>query len=51
MTIVRGNRPEKYRERVEHSTPPGAPMQLNVEAKGNVIASILGMIKSKPDPT
>ncbi len=51
QTLVRGNRPGKYRERVEHSTPPGAPMQLDVETKSDVIASILGLIKSKPDPT
>ncbi len=51
QTLARGNRPNKFKDRTEHSTPPGAPMQLNVETKGDVIASILGMIKSKPDPT
>lgn len=50
LTLIKGHRPEKYKERREHSTPPGQPMQLEAETKAGVVSSILGMITSKPDP-
>ena len=50
QTLARGNRPNKFKDRTEHSTPPGQRMQLDVETKDDVIASILGLIQSKPDP-
>ncbi len=50
LTLIKGHRPEKYKERREHSTPPGQPMQLEAETKAGVVSSILGMIQSKPDP-
>ncbi len=50
LTLVKGHRPEKYKERREHSTPPGQPLGIEVETKIDVVSSILGMIKNKPDP-
>ena len=49
-TLMKGYKKDKYRERTEHSTPPGQPMQLDVETKDSVVSSILGMIANKPDP-
>lgn len=48
--LMRGNKPEKYKERTEHSGSVGRPMTLDAEDKEDVVASILGMIKNKPDP-
>ena len=49
-TLMRGNKPEKYRERHEHSGSIGRPMMLDEETKEEVVSSILSLIKSKPDP-
>lgn len=48
--LMRGNKPEKYKERTEHSGSVGRPLTLDQEDKEDVVASILGMIKNKPDP-
>ena len=48
--LMRGNKPDKYKERTEHSGSVGRPMTLDAEDKEDVVASILGMIKNKPDP-
>lgn len=49
-TLMKGNRPEKYKERTQHSGSIGRPMTLDEETKEDVVSSILGMIKNKPDP-
>lgn len=49
-TLMRGNKPEKYKERVQHGGSIGRPMTLDEETKEDVVGSILGMIKSKKDP-
>ena len=49
-TLMKGYKKDKYRDRTEHSTPPGQPMQLEAETKDSVVSSILGMINNKPDP-
>ena len=48
--LLRGNKKEKYKERTEHSGQIGRPMTLDEESKEDVVSSILGMIKNKPDP-
>ena len=48
--LMKGNKPEKYKERTQHSGSIGRPMTLDEETKEDVVASILGMIKNKPDP-
>ena len=48
--LLKGNKPEKYKERTEHSGSVGRPMTLEQEDKEQVVASILSMIKNKPDP-
>jgi len=48
--LLRGNKKEKYKERTEHSGAIGRPMTLDTETKEDVVASILSMIKNKPDP-
>lgn len=48
--LMKGNKPEKYKERTEHSGSVGRPMTLDEETKEDVVSSILGMIKNKPDP-
>lgn len=49
--LAKGNKPEKFKERTEHSGSVGRPMTLEQEDKESIVSSILGMIKSKPDPT
>lgn len=49
--LMKGNKPEKYKERTEHSGSVGRPMTLDQEDKESIVSSILGMIKNKPDPT
>lgn len=49
--LMKGYKKDKYKERSEHSTPPGQPMQLEAETKESVVSSLLGMIVNKPDPT
>lgn len=48
--LMKGNKPEKYKERTEHSGSVGRPMTLDEETKDDVVSSILGMIHNKPDP-
>lgn len=48
--LLKGNKKEKYKERTEHSGSVGRPMTLDEESKEDVVSSILGMIKNKPDP-
>lgn len=48
--LLRGNKQAKYKERTEYSGSVGRPMTLDEETKEDLVASILGMIKSKPDP-
>lgn len=50
-TLMKGNLPKKYKDRVEHGGSIGRPMTLDEETKEDVVASILSMIKNKPDPT
>lgn len=50
QTLLKGSNPEKYKERKEHSGSIGRPMTLDTETKEDVVSSILGMIKNKPDP-
>jgi len=50
-TLMKGNKPEKYKERTQHSGSIGRPLTLDEETKEDVVSSILGMIKNKPDPT
>lgn len=50
-TLMKGNMPKKYKERVEHGGSIGRPMTLDEETKEEVVGSILSMIKSKKDPT
>jgi hypothetical protein len=47
---MKGNKPEKYKERTQHSGQIGRPMTLDEETKEDVVSSILGMIHNKPDP-
>lgn len=49
-TLMKGNRPEKYKERTQLSGSVGRPLTLDEETKEDVVSSILGMIKNKPDP-
>lgn len=49
-TLLKGNRPEKYKERTQLSGSVGRPMTLDEETKEDVVSSILGMIHNKPDP-
>lgn len=49
-TLMKGNRPEKYKERTQLSGSVGRPLTLDEETKEDVVASILGMVHSKPDP-
>lgn len=49
-TLMKGNKPEKYKERTQHSGSIGRPLTLDEETKEDVVSSILGMIKNKPDP-
>lgn len=49
-TLMKGNKPEKYKERTQHSGQIGRPMTLDEETKEDVVSSILGMIHNKPDP-
>ncbi len=49
-TLLKGNRPEKYKERTQLSGSVGRPLTLDEETKEDVVSSILGMIKNKPDP-
>jgi hypothetical protein len=49
-TLMKGNKPEKYKERTQLSGSVGRPMTLDEETKEDVVSSILGMIKNKPDP-
>lgn len=48
--LMKGYKKDKYKDRSEHSTPVGKPMQLEAETKDSVVSSILGMITNKPDP-
>lgn len=48
--MLRGRKPEIYRERVEHSTPKDKPMEISVEQKNEVISQILSLVTPKPDP-
>jgi hypothetical protein len=50
QTLLRGNVPSKYKDRTEHSTAAGKPLELEVETKVEVIGDILGLIDSKTDP-
>lgn len=47
LTLMRGHRPERFKDRREHSTPAGRPMEMEVETKTGVMSSILGMVKAK----
>jgi len=49
-TLMKGNKPEKYKERTQLSGSVGRPMTLDEETKEDVVASILGMVQNKPDP-
>lgn len=49
-TLMKGNKPEKYKERTQLSGSVGRPLTLDEETKEDVVSSILGMIKNKPDP-
>ena len=49
--LMKGNKPEKYKERTQHSGSIGRPMTLEAEDKEDLVSSILGLIKNKPDPT
>jgi len=49
QTLLKGNRPSKFKERTEHSTPKGQPMEVDVETRSNVMSTMLGMIQSKKD--
>ena len=49
--LMKGNKPEKYKERLEHGGAIGHPMTLDEESKEDVVSSILSMIKHKKDPT
>jgi len=49
-TLMKGNKPEKYKERTQHSGQIGRPLTLDEETKEDVVSSILGMIHNKPDP-
>lgn len=49
ITLAKGMRPQRYKDRTEHTTPKGQPLEVNVEHKGEVVSKILGMIQSKPD--
>lgn len=49
-TLMKGNKPEKYKERTQLSGSVGRPMTLDEETKEDVVSSILGMIHNKPDP-
>jgi len=48
--LLKGYKKDKYKDRKEHSTPPGQPLKLEAETKDSVVSSILGMITNKPDP-
>lgn len=44
---------DRYRDKVEHSTPKGQPMEINdgrAESRDEVMAKILAMIPNKEDP-
>jgi len=49
ITLAKGMRPQRYKDRTEHTTPKGQPLEVNVEHKGEVVSKILSMIKNKPD--
>lgn len=50
LALLKGVKPDKYKERKELSGSVGRPMTLDSETKESVVSSILGMIRSKPDP-
>lgn len=41
--LLKGGRPDIYRERVEHSTKPGAPLEMNVSASEILLGRIAGL--------
>ena len=49
-TLMKGNKPEKYKERTQLSGTVGRPLTLDEETKEDVVSRILGMIHNKPDP-
>lgn len=51
QTVLKGHKPKRYKDRTEHSTPPGQPLQMETkESRDDVMATLLGMINSKENP-
>jgi hypothetical protein len=48
--MLRGSRPEKFKDRTEHSGDAAHPINFTSETKSDVISGIMALVKPKPDP-